>query len=1091
MFKAKIIRLFSCAVVLFAVFLSACSSVCSEPDSLKILAPGKDEVLPLLTDAQKRYLAIPENVRREKFAEKEFRMEMGLPAEADRQPYWPKAVRLAWNAKAGVSYQVVVRDAKNNEVVFKEVVKGGEVAVDNLEIAADYSWTVEGNDERASSTFRTEDRLPRLIRYPGVPNVRDLGGKIGLNGCRIRQGLVFRSAGLNENASKDEKPGKSRVDGANGEYIRTRFGIKTDIDLRSDEEVDGMTGSPLGETIAWHWISSASYGGVQAMWGRGQFAKVFRLFLDRQNYPIDFHCIAGQDRTGSVAFILGALLGLDEKELALDWEMTGFWNRDVAFRHERSYNNLVNGFKTNFPTLTIRESVEKYILSLGFTDQDIETFREIMLEDYKPRRIIRVAVYVGAGANGSGVYRHVEMNAFARPVEETLVDAEMIRAGVLEDADVLVIPGGSSPRMAKALGAEGREKIRAFVAAGGGYLGTCAGAVLGSTSVPGYRDGMLDLVPYATRSGIARPAADLMIRYTDAAKEILGVGDGARQRVRYSWGPVFSPADPIEGAFCETLATYDAEYADRERPLLTGKAAIVAGTFGKGRVFLSTLHPECDLDDHNILKNAFRFVSGDEIDWELPYRRVRGTLSVGVVCDESMGVETWEILRQLILMKNYNLFPLTIGDVGEGAYDWLDALIVPFSDNVNETPSVGLGVNTERTKAFLARGGKVIGWGPFAADYAALGAGVTVVPNGAEAVKALRTIDLETKPCRVAFYTENACSCEELAGVIARSPGFRVQVVTSADIRAGVLKRSDLLIVPGGSSSAAYENLGEEGRNAVKRFILDGGAYYGICAGAFLASKTTDPTMPRLGLVPWKDTVNIYPGFGMLNIKLTDLGKEVLGGDETRNVLYWGGPFFEPSETPSDHEDEELARVQPLATYDWEIMSTARTDLTNSVRGKAAILAGSVGKGRVYLQGPHPEMREDTFDLVRLALKYLTGREVTGTLPTYRRGQLVVGCEAPHDTDFAKFYLKLIGNHNVFYRNIRYGYPANDLHRIDILLVTKPSSRVFKREAIRAFLTARRPVYVVATTEDERKACEGVEGIKIFASYDELLANLI
>ena len=43
------------------------------------------------------------------------------------------------------------------------------------------------------------------------------------------------------------------------------------------------------------------------------------MFLDPANYPIDFHCIAGQDRTGAVAFILNALLGVEEEELYLDW----------------------------------------------------------------------------------------------------------------------------------------------------------------------------------------------------------------------------------------------------------------------------------------------------------------------------------------------------------------------------------------------------------------------------------------------------------------------------------------------------------------------------------------------------------------------------------------------------------------------------------------------------------------------------------------------------------------------------------------------------------------------------------------------------
>ena len=114
--------------------------------------------------------------------------------------------------------------------------------------------------------------------------------------------------------------------------------------------------------------------------GREAFTKVFKVFLDEKNYPIDFHCIAGQDRTGSVAYVLEALLGADEDRLMRDWETTALWNRNVKFAHANRYDKLVDVFKREFPADTVRESVEKYVLSLGFTQGDIEKFRSIMLE---------------------------------------------------------------------------------------------------------------------------------------------------------------------------------------------------------------------------------------------------------------------------------------------------------------------------------------------------------------------------------------------------------------------------------------------------------------------------------------------------------------------------------------------------------------------------------------------------------------------------------------------------------------------------------------------------------------------------------------
>ena len=118
---------------------------------------------------------------------------------------------------------------------------------------------------------------------------------------------------------------------------------------------------------------------MQGDWGREAFAKVFRVFLDPAAYPIVFHCIAGQDRTGAVAFILGALLGVEEEQLWLDWEVTAFHNRDAAFNHGRLFDKLVRGVD-RWPGDTLHERVEAYVLDLGFTPEDIAKLRDILLE---------------------------------------------------------------------------------------------------------------------------------------------------------------------------------------------------------------------------------------------------------------------------------------------------------------------------------------------------------------------------------------------------------------------------------------------------------------------------------------------------------------------------------------------------------------------------------------------------------------------------------------------------------------------------------------------------------------------------------------
>ena len=354
---------------------------------LEIVSPKEGATVPTLTPDMKAYLAQPRAERVKQFAD---------PAERKRIAKFgdrPQKTLLSWTGTApaatGTVWSVKVRRAKDGKVVFTEKTHKTSLEIDNLEIACDYKWRVkgvaaDGAQLRAEGTFRTEDVAPRLIHLSRVHNMRDFGGRVGLGGRRVRQGIVYRSAGLNSNAHKSKSkgvmvPGKETLTDKSRAYAKGVLGIRTDLDLRSDRECFGMTGSPLGPEVKWIKISSSAYSGMGKDSGKEAFAKVFRVFLDEKNYPIDFHCIAGADRTGSLAFILGALLGVDEDELWRDWEVTAFQKEKIDFGHRTRFSKLVKVFDA-FPGATIHEKVAAYVKSLGFTDADIEKFRAIMLE---------------------------------------------------------------------------------------------------------------------------------------------------------------------------------------------------------------------------------------------------------------------------------------------------------------------------------------------------------------------------------------------------------------------------------------------------------------------------------------------------------------------------------------------------------------------------------------------------------------------------------------------------------------------------------------------------------------------------------------
>ena len=397
----------------------------SLPAELLVVSPAENAEVCLLTDDQMEFISMDAKVRRAKMTDAEWRKEL-----KEETGFNPEKVKFKWKGpKRGSECNVTVRRMPDGKVVFSETTKKQKIKVDNLEIARTYEFEVVCGDESAKRTFRTKAQGPRFVRIDGVPNVRDLGGYAGLGGKRVRQGMIFRSGGLNGNANKYYKkdeilalykagklvesvpelsreaakeikghldagnedkadfihlvkkwvPGPDRMDTKSRAEAMRQFGFRTDLDLRTLRECYGMTGSPLGPDVKWVSIPSPAYGRMHEEYGHDAFAKCFRIFLDEANYPVDFHCIQGADRTGCLAYILGALLGVSDRELECDWEVTAFTNPNPHFAHAERYDKFVAEFG-KYPGNTARERVEAYVKARGFTDADIAKFRSIMLE---------------------------------------------------------------------------------------------------------------------------------------------------------------------------------------------------------------------------------------------------------------------------------------------------------------------------------------------------------------------------------------------------------------------------------------------------------------------------------------------------------------------------------------------------------------------------------------------------------------------------------------------------------------------------------------------------------------------------------------
>lgn len=224
----------------------------------------------------------------------------------------------------------------------------------------------------AAGTLKPLDAL-RQIWLPYVPNlqynVRDLGGW-ACDGGKVKYGMMFRGGRLYSEFR---------------DVLVDECGVRAELDLRGRNDVSDPppATSPLGtdilfyvpDTYQWYSISN------KTVW-REMLRFVFDCVL--HNQPVYFHCAMGADRTGTLACVIEALLGMSQGDIDKDYELTCFatgTNSDGAARrrNESEWMGLIDQINA-LPGSTFRDKVVGWVATLGFTVSEINAFRAAMID---------------------------------------------------------------------------------------------------------------------------------------------------------------------------------------------------------------------------------------------------------------------------------------------------------------------------------------------------------------------------------------------------------------------------------------------------------------------------------------------------------------------------------------------------------------------------------------------------------------------------------------------------------------------------------------------------------------------------------------
>ncbi|MBW9212517.1 MULTISPECIES: tyrosine-protein phosphatase [Terrabacteria group] len=173
-------------------------------------------------------------------------------------------------------------------------------------------------------------------------NLRDLGNIPTRTGRKIKEGLFYRSSGLNKFNEQDLE-------------IVKAMGLKKIIDLRSKEERMKSPDPDLGVPIIYFDSYRAKYMddinfGFDGMLRKGKeglhqqelrvkyyenmpfgnpYLKKAMELIQEDNVPFLFHCASGKDRTGVMAIVILGLFEVEQEKMIEDYLLTNLYRKSI------------------------------------------------------------------------------------------------------------------------------------------------------------------------------------------------------------------------------------------------------------------------------------------------------------------------------------------------------------------------------------------------------------------------------------------------------------------------------------------------------------------------------------------------------------------------------------------------------------------------------------------------------------------------------------------------------------------------------------------------------------------------------------------
>lgn len=375
------------------------------------LTSGQDEEISLLAPKVSEYLALDE---------KDTEAVAAFLYQADTSWYDKDLYCFSWSNAGAESYDVLF--ATNEDLSDAQVIEttDTQLCVSDCTFLLPgntYYWKVIGTNEEGrgcfseTGSFTVKDEKLRSVFADGVENVRDMGGwQTADQKEHVKYGMIYRGGRLNRDLTTE----KVYVTQDGIRTMREQLGIRSELDLRNGSDNDGQTECALGDDLLYELYPVAAYDRIipgSKGYDRASAESVkaiFEYLADESHYPVYLHCNYGADRTGTVAFLINALLGVPYEDLVKDFELTsltpsqGRWRsgiekNDADGTYHFTKNGIMQSDDSNYVAFgrfhdtlmkkygqkkTLSEAVEAYLTqACGVKGDTIRAVKKILLEN--------------------------------------------------------------------------------------------------------------------------------------------------------------------------------------------------------------------------------------------------------------------------------------------------------------------------------------------------------------------------------------------------------------------------------------------------------------------------------------------------------------------------------------------------------------------------------------------------------------------------------------------------------------------------------------------------------------------------------------